>query len=115
MSDAYLEIVTNDADVIVQLYGQALGVAFSEPDPDLGFARVAQRGDGSLIGVRPPLASHEEPIVRTYLRVDDIEAAVAAAENAGALVAYGPTEQGARGTFAIVIAGGVQLGFWQHS
>ena len=34
--------------------------------------------DGSLIGVRAPLAEHEEPIIRTYVAVDDIESAIKA-------------------------------------
>ena len=31
----------------------------------------------------------------------------------GAIVAYPPTRQGARGTFAIVLHAGVQHGLWQ--
>ena len=62
----------------------------------------------------PCLGSHEQPIIRTYLAVEDIQRAVKDAEESGALTAYPPTRQGQRGTFAIVIQGGVQHGLWQR-
>ena len=109
----YLEIVSDDVDSLTRLYKSLHGLTFGPPDPDLGQARVATRADGMLIGVRKPLASHEEPIVRSYVAVDDIQRAARQAEELGAVVAYPPTRQGQRGTFAIVIQGGVQLGLWQ--
>ncbi len=110
----YLEIVSNDADAVIALYQRMHGLSFGPEDPNLGQARVATRADGTLVGVRKPLAAHEHPILRTYLAVDDIEQAVKRAAAAGATVAYPPTRQGDRGTFAIVIAGGVEHGLWQR-
>ena len=55
----------------------------------------------------------EEPVVRPYALVDDIEATVEAAEQAGAVVAHPPLEIPGEGTFAIVIQGGIHIGFWQ--
>jgi hypothetical protein len=66
------------------------------------------------VGVRPPLASHEQPIMRSYVEVGDIQQAVRSAEQVGALVAYPPTRQGERGTFAIVFQGEIQHGLWQR-
>lgn len=109
----YLEIVSNDVDTLAALYQQMDGLTFGPPDPDLGQARVALAPDGTLVGIRKPLAAHEQPIMRTYLAVDDIQQAVKKAEENGALIAYPPTRQGQRGTFAIVIQGGVQHGLWQ--
>ena len=109
----YVEIVSPEADSLVGLYEKMLGLTFGPPDADLGQARVAEQANHSLIGIRKPLASHEQPIVRTYVAVDDIAAAVTKAEAAGAVVAYPPTKQGARGTFAILLAGGIQHGLWQ--
>ncbi len=63
---------------------------------------------------RKPLAAHEHPIVRTYFAVDDIAQAVKKAADNGATIAYPPTRQGQRGTFAIVIQGGVEHGLWQR-
>lgn len=114
MAVHYVEIVSNDVEALTGLYQRTQGLSFGAADPDLGQARVATRADGSLVGIRKPLAAHEEPIVRTYFAVDDIQAAVKKAEENGALIAYGPTLQGQRGTFAIVIQGGVQHGLWQR-
>ena len=114
MSLHYLEIVSNDAGSLIELYQRVHGISFGPPDPHLGQARVATQADGALIGIRRPLAAHEQPIVRTYLAVDDIERAVREAEAAGAITAYAPTRQGQRGTFAILIHGDVQHGLWQR-
>jgi predicted enzyme related to lactoylglutathione lyase len=114
MAVHYLEIVSNDVDALTVLYERMHGLSFGAPDPDLGQARVATRADGTLVGIRKPLAAHEQPIMRTYLAVDDIQEAVKQAENSGAAIAYLPTQQGERGTFAIVIQGDVQHGLWQR-
>lgn len=114
MSTYYLEIVSDDIDAVAAFYERVHGLSFGAPDPDLGQARVATRADGALVGIRKPLAGHEQPIMRMYFAVDDIQQAVKAAEQAGATVAYGPTRQGQRGTFAIVFQGGVQHGLWQR-
>jgi predicted enzyme related to lactoylglutathione lyase len=114
MTVHYLEIVSNDVDALTALYQRMYGLSFGAPDPDLGQARVATRADGTLVGIRKPLAAHEEPIMRTYLEVQDIEQAVKKAEDSGATVAYPPTRQVQRGTFAIVCQGDVQHGLWQR-
>ena len=114
MSIHYLELVTPDVDALVAQYERVHGLSFGPPDGDLGQARVATQADGSLVGIRRPLAAHEQPIVRAYLAVEDLERAVKRAEAAGATVAYPPTRQGARGTFAIVIQGDLQHGLWQR-
>jgi predicted enzyme related to lactoylglutathione lyase len=114
MAVHYLEIVTNDVDIQIALYERVHGLSFGPPQPDLGQARVATRTDGTLVGIRRPLAAHEQPIMRTYLEVEDIQQAVKAAEAAGAMIAYPPTQQGSWGTFAILFQGEVQHGLWQR-
>jgi predicted enzyme related to lactoylglutathione lyase len=114
MAAHYLEIVSDDADTLVGIYEGLHGLSFAPPDPDLGQARVATQPDGGLIGIRKPLAAHEHPIIRAYLAVEDIQEAVRSAEQSGATVAYPPTRQGTRGTFAIVIHGGLEHGLWQR-
>jgi len=109
----YLEIVTRDVDGQISLMEQAHGLSFGAEVSDLGQARVAEAPDGSLVGVRAPLAEHEEPIVRTYLKVDDIHRAIEEVEAAGAVIAYPPTQQGETGTWAIYLLAGVQIGLWQ--
>jgi predicted enzyme related to lactoylglutathione lyase len=114
MAVHYLEIVSNDVDNLTALYQRVHGLSFGPPDADLGQARVATQADGTLVGVRKPLAAHEQPIMRTYVTVEDIQQAVKRAEDSGATVAYPPTRQGQRGTFAIVIQGNVEHGLWQR-
>jgi predicted enzyme related to lactoylglutathione lyase len=114
MAVHYLEIVSNDLDTLTGLYQRMHGLSFGPPDPDLGQARVASQADGDLIGIRKPLAAHEQPIMRTYLAVEDIQQAVKTAEESGATIAYPPTSQGNQGTFAIVIHGDVEHGLWQR-
>lgn len=114
MAVHYLEIVSNDVDPLAELYRRLHGLAFGRPEPDLGLARCATQADGSLVGIRSPLAEHEQPLMRTYLTVDDIQHAVHQAEDSGATIAYPPTRQGSWGTFAIVIQGGVEHGLWQR-
>src|SRR5262245_66681771 len=105
MAVHYLEIVSNDVDTLKALYERVHGLSFGPPDPDLGQAHVATRTDGTLVGIRKPLAAHEQPIMRAYVAVEDIQHAVQKAEESGATIAYPPTRQGQRGTFAIVIQG----------
>ena len=83
----YLEIVASDVDGVCAAYERAHGVTFGSADPLLGGARTAMLAGGGIIGVRGPLRDTEEPIVRPYWLVDDIEAALAAAEKSGAFVA----------------------------
>ena len=110
----YLEIVCADVAAECATLERLHGLTFGPAVADLGQARVAEVPDGSRIGVRAPLAAHEQPIVRAYLTVDDITRAVRDAEAAGAVIAYPPTRQGATGTWAIYILGGVQIGLWQR-
>lgn len=109
----YLEIVTTEVDAVCETYEAANGLQFGEPDPELGNARTAESPEGGLVGVREPMHEEEEPVVRPYWLVDDIEAAVAAAVEAGAEVAHPPQEIPGHGTFAIYFAGGTQHGLWE--
>ena len=110
----YLEIVCHDVAEQTAALERVHGLSFGPPVADLGQARVAEAPDGSLIGVRAPLAEHEQPIIRTYLEVEDMARAVEEAEAAGAVIAYPPTQQGDTGTWAIYILGDVQIGLWQR-
>jgi predicted enzyme related to lactoylglutathione lyase len=110
----YLEIVTSDPDATCGALEKLHGVRFGEPDAGLGNARTAALDGGGLIGVRGPLREDEGPVVRPYLLVDDIEAAVEAARAAGGEFAMTATESPGRGRFAIYFQGGIQHGVWQR-
>ncbi len=109
----YLEIVTGDVDAVCAAYAAANGEQFGAPDAGLGNARTATLPGGGMVGVRAPLHETEEPVVRPYWLVDDIEAAFAAAIAAGGLEAHPPLEIPGHGTFAIYIQGGIHHGLWQ--
>ena len=110
----YLEIVTPDVDAMCATYAAANHLEFGDPDPSLGQARVAKRADGGMVGVRAPMHESEDPVVRPYWLVDDIEASVAAAAESGAEIAHPPLQIPGHGTFAIYIQGGVHHGLWQN-
>lgn len=109
----YLEIVTNEVGAVCTAYGKANGLTFGEPVEALGNARTATLPGGGMVGVRAPMQEAEEPVVRPYFLVDDIEAAVAAAEAAGGEIAVPPMEIPGYGTCAIYFMGGTQHGLWQ--
>lgn len=109
----YLEIVTPEVEATCDSLEEMHGVRFSEPVLELGNARTADLEGGGRIGVRAPLREDEEPVVRPYVLVADIEAAVKAAEAAGGQFAMLPTEIPGHGTFAIYFLGGIQHGLWQ--
>jgi predicted enzyme related to lactoylglutathione lyase len=111
----YLEIVTREVDAVVAAYSSAFNVQFGQPDKGLGGARTASLAGGGLVGVRAPLRETELPVVRPYWLVSDINAAVAAAVQAGGQVAHEPLEIPGHGTFAIYYQGGNDHGLWQLS
>jgi predicted enzyme related to lactoylglutathione lyase len=110
----YLEIVTKDVDAVCAVYAEAYRAQFGDANPGLGNARTAALPGGGLVGVRAPLRESEEPVVRPYWLVDDIESALAAAVDASAEVAHPPLQIPGHGTFAIYIVGGVEHGLWQR-
>lgn len=109
----YLEIVTSEVEATCNMLAKVHGVTFGAPEPGFGNARTATLESGGMIGVRAPLAEHEQPVVRPYLLVDDIDSALGAAEAAGAEIAMPATEIPGHGAFAIYILGGIQHGLWQ--
>ena len=113
MQIQYLEIVTADVDAVCELYSQVHGMTFGESDPNLGSARTARLANGGLLGVRAPMRDSEEPVVRPYWLVENIEASVATAADSGAEIALPPTELAGHGTCAIIIQSGIQTGLWQ--
>lgn len=110
----YLEIVTEEVEAVCAGYAAANGAQFGEPDAGLGNARTAALPGGGLVGVRAPMHETEQPVVRPYWLVDDIEAAVAAAVESGGEVAHPPMEIPGHGKFAIYIQGGIHHGLWQR-
>lgn len=109
----YLEIVTPDVETICTHYSNIHGVTFGDADQNLGGARTARLANGGMVGVRAPMHDGERPVVRPYVLVEDIEAAVAAAAEAGAEITVPPMSIPGHGTCAIVYQSGIESGLWQ--
>ncbi len=109
----YLEIVTPDVEATCGALEKIHGVTFGDPEAALGNARTATLAGGGTVGVRAPMHDAEDPVVRPYALVDDVEAAAQAAEAAGAEIAHPPLEIPGHGKFAIYIQGGIHHGLWQ--
>jgi len=110
----YLEVVTPEVDATCDVLSKAHGVVFGEPVLELGNARTAELADGGRIGVRAPLRETERPVVRPYVLVEDIDAALQAAVEAGAEAALPRMEIPGQGTISIYILGGIEHGLWQE-
>jgi predicted enzyme related to lactoylglutathione lyase len=113
MKIQYVEIVTPDVDAVCAVYVELHGVSFSDPDQNVGGARTAGLEDGVTLGVRSPMHAGEKPVVRPYILVEDIDAAVEKAEKAGAQTIVPPMPIPGKGKCAIVYQGGIELGLWQ--
>lgn len=114
MQIQYLEVVTVDVDAACSALQKLHGVTFGEPVPELGNARTATLEGGGRVGVRAPMRADEEPVVRPYVLVDDIEAAVKTAQAAGCEIAVPAMELPGQGKFAIYFQGGIQYGLWER-
>ncbi len=109
----YLEMVTPEVDAVCETYSQVHGVSFGDQDENLGNARTTALAGGGLLGVRAPLRVDEDPIVRHYMIVNDLAAAVNAAQSNGALVAIDSMALPGHGSIGIVIQAGIEIGYWQ--
>lgn len=111
----YLEIVTTDVDATCATLADVHSVTFGDPVPGFGNARIASLSNGGQIGVRAPLSPDEgAPLVRPYIGVEDIDAAIATAQASGAQFAMLATEIPGHGKFAIYFQGGMQYGLWER-
>lgn len=109
----FLEIVTPEVDATIAFLEKTHGVEFGETQPQFGNSRTAPLLGGGRVSVRAPMHAMEKSVVRPYMLVDDIEAAVRIAVDAGAEVALPPMPIEGEGTFAIWFLGGIEHGVWQ--
>lgn len=109
----YIEIVTPDPEAVRATYEKFYGLTFLPNDPVLGDARVASLPSGLMCGIRAPMHGSEKPLVRLYVRVNDLAASVQAAERIGAKILLDRMELPGRGIIAIYEQGGIEHGLWQ--
>jgi predicted enzyme related to lactoylglutathione lyase len=110
----YLEIVTPEVDATCANLEKVHGVTFSKPVPEFGNARTAALRGGGRIGVRAPMRATEDPVVRPYVLVEDIDAATQTAEEGGGQIAIMPLEIPEQGMFSIYLQGGIEHGLWMN-
>ena len=109
----FLEVVTPEMDATCSTLESVHGVKFGKPEPMFGNARTAALKGGGRISVRAPMREDEAPVVRPYVLVRDLEAAIKAAQAAGAEFAMLATPIPGHGQFAIYLQGGIQYGLWE--
>lgn len=73
MEIQHLETVTRDVDAVCTAYTPARKVRLAEPDAELGTARTAKLMGGGVVGLCAPQRDTEEPVMRPYQLVDDIQ------------------------------------------
>ena len=111
---SFLEIVSSDPAKTIATLEAVHGVPFGDPVPMLGNARLAKLSGGGLLSVRGKLRPDETPVVRPYVLVEDIAAAVKAAADSGAEIALPGMPIPGYGTCAIYIHEGIEHGLWQE-
>ncbi len=109
----YLEIVTTDAEAVRNLYEKSYGWHFQPMAPELGNAYVTELPGGTLCGIRAPMHTEEKPMVRSYVRVNDIKTTVQRAADLGAKILLERMEIPGHGIIAIYMHGGIEHGIWQ--
>ena len=114
MNIEYLEIVTPDVDKLCTIQAAIHGIQFSDPVPTLGNARTAKMANGGVMGIRGPMRPDETPVTRSYLHVEDLAKAMAAAKEAGAEIAIESMDLPGHGKIGMFIQGGIECGLWQN-
>lgn len=109
----YTEAVTPDPRAAAAFLEDLHGWRFEEMGPELGGSRLATLATGARFAVRGPLRPDEDPLIRTYVRVESVDEAVKRAEKLGAKIGLSSMELPGHGKIAIYFLGGVELGLWE--
>ncbi|CAB9518687.1 expressed unknown protein [Seminavis robusta] len=114
MKIEYLEMVTPDVDALCKIQATIHGIEFGDPVPNLGNARTAKMANGGVIGIRGPMRPDESPVTRSYMLVQDLPKAMAAAKEVGAEIAIESMDLPGHGKIGMFIQGGIECGLWQN-
>jgi predicted enzyme related to lactoylglutathione lyase len=112
----YIEYVVKDPEQLVRAFEKQHPWRFAQAS-ELAGSWVAELPGGGLCGIRGPMNDDEKRglVVRTYVRVADLDRAVAIARENGATIAIESMSVGKYGRIAIYVIEGVQQGLWQVS
>lgn len=116
----WLELTTDDVAAAQDFYHGLFGWSFSQPHPELG-DYIDIEADGSSLGGLMSSAEMECPeggeipnSWDVYLAVSNMDATVAQAQSAGALLLTGPHDAADSGRFAMLMdPAGAPIGIWQ--
>lgn len=108
----YLEFVTREPDKLRYALEKSHGWTFAQV-ADLAGSWVAEMPGGGRCGIRAPMHEQEKPIVRSYVRVADLDRAVEIARANGAELLLSPMKVGAQGRIAIYAIAGIEQGLWE--
>ncbi|MEL4358942.1 MULTISPECIES: VOC family protein [unclassified Luteococcus] len=121
-SPTWMDLGTHDVEGAKAFYTQLFGWDFLDQGPDFGGYLMIKQGDGFVGGamssLMTPEGPAEEPQYPTswtiYLRVEDIDAALAKVEPNGGQVMVPAMQVGESGKMAVVVdAAGAVVGMWQ--
>lgn len=121
-SPTWMDLGTDDVAGATSFYTQLFGWDFLDQGPDFGGYQMIKQGDGFVGGAMSskmtPEGPTDEPQFPTswtiYLRVEDIDAALAKVEPAGGSIMLPAMEVGEAGKMAVVVAAdGAVVGMWQ--
>lgn len=100
----WFELTAPDPDAAQAFYEAVMGWRIApSPHPEHGGYRVAEGGGTPIAGIRRPMAQGtDRPGWAVYLATQDVEAAVARAEELGGRVRFGPFDIPHVGRFAVV-------------
>jgi len=110
----HVEFPVTDVEAAKRFYGAVTGWEFSAMPgfPDYWMFRTGE-ASGGAIGIRERTAPH---VVRVYVTVDRLEAALAAAEANGGSVCQPPAEVPGMGRYAAVHdPEGNEVGLWENA
>ena len=115
----WVDLQTSDQDAAKSFYGALFGWSFDDQPMPEGPPYSMALKDGDLVGAIAPMprelaAQGIPPFWNTYIAVDDVDAATAAAKSAGGQVAMEPFDVVDAGRMsAITDPGGATVCLWQ--
>ncbi len=109
----YIEVVSADVAMTRRYYEESHGWVFADADPVLGGAVIATLPNGARAAIRASMSEEEKPLTRTYVRVPDLDAAVARLGPLGSDVLLPEMVLPGHGRIAIHRVGGVEHGIWE--
>lgn len=110
----WVDLATSDLDGAETFYGELLGWSVTDLGPDAGGYRMAFKDGKQVAGLSNVMSPDQPPAWSTYIGVEDAEAVVAAATDAGASVLLPPMDVMTAGRMAVLTdPTGAVFSLWQ--